>query len=87
MRHTAIPNINARMAKKRVGGHHKTPRKAVQIPVTWIALARKLAVKHKQPMMWYIVSLLGEAGIKEGLELPKFPWEEETVIEPPNKKK
>jgi hypothetical protein len=66
-----------RMAKKRKGGKHKTPRKPVQLPETWIAVARKMAAKNRQPMMWYIVSKIAEDAEKEGVTLPQFPWDEE----------
>jgi len=65
------------MNKKPKGGQHKTQRQPVQIPVEWISVARKAALKKQQPLMWYLVSLLGDAAEKEGLDLPRFPWEEE----------
>lgn len=86
MHTTDLPRLrtavtNGLMAKRRAGGAHKTPRQAVQIPVTWIAVARKIAIKRQQPMMWYLVSLLGDAAKKEGIELPKFPWDEDFIID------
>lgn len=67
-----------RMAKKYPGGKHTTPRKPVQIPETWIKLARQLAAKNEQPMLWYLLKLIGEAADKEGLDHPAYPWEEES---------
>lgn len=80
---TIRPDLKkALMAKKRKGGVHKTPRQAVQIPVPWVGVARKIAIKRQQPMMWYLVALLGEAAKKEGItDLPKFPWDEELTID------
>lgn len=68
----------ATMAKqgKRSGGKHKTERKAVQVPVPWLALARKLAAKKKQPTLWFIIALIAEAADKEGEQCPTPPWEE-----------
>jgi hypothetical protein len=76
--------IIASIAKKRKGGSHKTPRQPVQIPVPWIQLARQLATKHKQPMVWRLITLIGEDATREGItNLPKYPWEED---DPPIKK-
>lgn len=65
------------MLKKPKGGKHTTPRQAVQMPSDWIAVAKQLAAKKQQPVMWYIVSAIGEAAEKAGIDVPKYPWEEE----------
>ena len=72
-----------RMGKKRTSGLHKTPRQAVQIPATWIALARQMAMKKQQPMVWWLISRIADAANAEGLPLPKYPWEEEFLIDEP----
>lgn len=75
--------IIASMAKKRKGGSHKTPRQPVQIPVPWIQLARQLAAKDRRPMVWKLITLIGEAAKNEGVaNLPKYPWEEDTDLLP-----
>lgn len=79
--------LTTKSMAKRKSGLHKTKRTAVFIPTPWSAIARKMAVKKQQPLMWHIVSLIGEAAKQEGLELPPYPWEEEFVIDEPKKKK
>lgn len=66
----------SRMPKKKVSGKHKTPRQPMQIPIEWVVVARKAAAKRKQPVMWYLLSLIGEDAIKDDIKPPKYPWEE-----------
>lgn len=66
------------MAKKKLGGQHATPRTPVQVPTAWWAIARKLASKHKQPTLWYLLSIIATEAEKEGIEgVPPLPWEED----------
>lgn len=66
-----------RMGKKKpTGGAHKTPRKPVQVPEEWLVLARKLANIHRQPTLWFLLSLVADAADKEGIERPRLPWED-----------
>ena len=65
-----------RMAKKKTGGEHTTPRKPVQMPMPWYKLTSKLASNKKQPMLWYLMSLLAKEAEEANIERPKLPWEE-----------
>lgn len=55
---------------------HKTPRVGIQLPKPWADLARKLAAKKQQPMLWLLFSLLAEEAQQQGEESPPLPWEE-----------
>lgn len=72
-----LPVILSRMAKKKTGGEHVTPRKPVQMPIEWYLLAHKLASQNKQPMLWYLQSCIAEKADALGVDRPKLPWEEE----------
>lgn len=80
---TSLATLNGRplkipsMAKKRTGGQHKTPRKPMQIPVTWLRLARKMAAKRKQPTLWFVLHLIQQAAEQEDEEVPPGPWDDE----------
>ncbi len=66
--------MNKVMGRKR--DEHKVPRVPVQVPKPWADLARKLAGKNKQPMLWLILSLLAEEADRQEEERPALPWEE-----------
>jgi hypothetical protein len=55
---------------------HKTPRVGVQIPKPWADLARKLAAKNRQPMLWLLLDLLAKEAAEQDEEHPPLPWEE-----------
>lgn len=66
------------MAKKKpTGGKHKTARISVGVPEPWHALARKLAAKRQQPVLYLLIALLKQQAEAEGIaEVPTPPWEE-----------
>jgi len=70
------PVILSHMAKKRTGGEHTTPRKPIQMPIDWYKLLHKLASANKQPMLWYLQSMIAQGADEQGKERPKLPWEE-----------
>lgn len=55
---------------------HKTPRVGVQIPKPWADLARKLAAKNRQPMLWLLLELLSKEAERLEEDHPPLPWEE-----------
>jgi hypothetical protein len=67
------------MAKnKKTGGKHSTPRKPVQFPTDWLAIARKLAAAKKMPVLWVLIELVESEARTFGLEdLPPPPWGED----------
>lgn len=67
--------MNGVMGRKK--SDHKVPRVALQVPKPWADLARKLAAKNKQPMLWLVLSLLADEAAKQGEDAPPLPWEEE----------
>ncbi len=64
------------MGRKRKTDGHATPRQPVQIPVPWVKLTRSLAAKQKQPLLWYLLSLVADAAEAADMEHPPLPWEE-----------
>ena len=71
-----IANIS-HMGKKQTADN-AAKRINVGFPEEWHAVARKLAASHKQPVLYFFISLLEKAAEENGLkELPKRPWEEE----------
>ncbi len=80
--HTRPVRQNDRMSnKKQKSGKHKVPRKAVQFPIDWLAIARRLAAENRQPTMWFLVGLVAEAAerrkeVVAEKDLPPFPWKE-----------
>lgn len=65
------------MAKKKsTSGQHKTPRVPYQIPRAWSDLARTMAAKHRQPALWFLLSLIADEATRQGLEVPPLPWDE-----------
>lgn len=77
-----------RMPKKKLDAEPKKPdtseerritqRVNVGIPEPWHAVARKLAAKRKQPVLYLLIGLLEEEAKKEGItEIPPAPWKED----------
>jgi hypothetical protein len=66
-------NMATTMAKKK--SEHKVPRVSVPLPKPWADLARKLAAKNKQPMLWLILSLLATEAENQKVDRPSLPWE------------
>lgn len=66
-----------RMAHDKKDDRHKTPRTTVQIPTSWLILARKLAKAAEKPTTWYFMKLLADAADAEGVDRPALPWEDE----------
>lgn len=69
----------ARMAnkKKPSSGRHKKPRRPVQFPMDWYAIAQQLAKKRPMPTVWYLVELVKKDAEQNGIEvLPTPPWDE-----------
>ncbi len=56
----------------------KTPRVNVAMPEPWHAVARKLAARAKQPVLFLIISLLEKAATEAEIEdVPSTPWEDD----------
>lgn len=72
-----MPVTFDRMAKKKTGGEHTTPRKPVQFPIDWYKLAYRMASAKQQPILWYLLSRLAEEADEQGLERPRLPWEDD----------
>ena len=65
------------MAKKKASGKNKTPRKAMMIPTTWLDVARATARANRQPVLWYVLTLIEKDARERGVEeLPPMPWDE-----------
>jgi hypothetical protein len=61
--------------KKKAGGKHATPRKAVQFPADWLAVAQRRAGKRPAPVMWYLIELIKRDAEADGdTDLPPTPW-------------
>ena len=75
------------MAKSSKGGKHKTPRKPVQIPVTWLTRMRATARTKPMPLMWYLVKLYEKDATASGEgDFPQYPWEEDPAAAERKKK-
>jgi hypothetical protein len=62
--------------KKQTGGKHQTPRKPVQLPADWLAVAQGLASARMTPTAWLIIDLIRrEAEAKGQKSLPPLPWQ------------
>ena len=79
----AVAKLLGMGRKKHKGGQHRTPRQPVQIPVTWLKLARELAHKGRPThTVWYLIGLIHEDAKKNGIppeRIPTFPWDEESA--------
>jgi hypothetical protein len=53
----------------------REPREPVQVPKNWMSVARKLAAEAKQPLVWYLLSVLAEKAEEAEIEHPQLPWE------------
>jgi hypothetical protein len=68
----------AKSDKKTGREKRKTPRVNVGVPEDWHAVARRLASKRHQPVIYVLIDLLKAEAEKQGLEeLPSAPWEDE----------
>jgi hypothetical protein len=62
--------------KKKTGGEHKTPRRAVQFPADWFLVAQEIAARGPTPVMWYLIDLIRkDAEAKGAKNLPGLPWQ------------
>lgn len=62
--------------KKPTGGQHKTARVNVGVPEPWHAVARRLAAKRQQPVLYLLISLLQREAKEQGMgDVPLPPWE------------
>lgn len=71
---------NFRMGKKKVpsSGKHTTPRVNVGVPEDWHAVLRRIAAKHRQPVVYAIIAMAKAEAETLGLtDLPTTPWETE----------
>lgn len=65
------------MSKKKppTGGKHTTPRKPVQFPAEWLAVARRMAATRPTPVVWYMIELIRKDAEAAGVtDLPPTPW-------------
>lgn len=67
---------HVRMAKKKkVSGKHATPRKPVQMPADWLAVAQDMAADRKTPTVWFLIDLIRQEAEAAGKSpLPPVPW-------------
>ncbi len=54
---------------------NREERVPVQIPKSWMKLARKLASDAKQPVLWFILGMIAEKAQESDVEHPVLPWE------------
>ncbi len=47
----------------------------MQIPKSWWPVINKLSSIQKRPALWIVIDLLAQEASKEGIPLPKAPWE------------
>jgi hypothetical protein len=45
------------------------------MPVPWYDLAKRLAARSRQPILWYLYSLLAEQAQAAGEPHPPLPWD------------
>jgi hypothetical protein len=63
--------------KKSSSGKHTTPRVNVGVPEDWHAVLRRIAAKHRQPLIYTLISLAkAEAESLGFTDLPPTPWDE-----------
>lgn len=63
------------MGKKK-SGKHSAPRKPVQFPSDWLAVAHQLAKSRPIPTVWFLVQLVQREALEQGIKnLPPMPWE------------
>lgn len=68
----------SRMAKKKASGKHNAKRINVGFPEPWHAVARRLAAKGKQPVLYLLIAMLEREAKEQGIaDLPAPPWDEE----------
>ena len=54
-----------------------TPRVNVGVPEPWHAIARRLAAKNRQPVIYLLIALLKAEAERQGIaNLPVPPWDE-----------
>lgn len=67
--------------KKTNAEKRKTPRVNIGVPGDWHAVLRRLAARHRQPVLFTLIEIIKEKAEAEGIaELPPVPWgtDEET---------
>ena len=76
MSETATMNTMLGMTKKKpTGGKHTSPRKPVQLPADWLAVAQEIASERMTTAGWFIVDLIRrEAEAAGRKKLPPLPW-------------
>lgn len=73
----APPKFRPMGKKKSDSGKNKTPRKPVQMPTVWLEVARARAREARQPVLWYLISLI-EKDVRDSgapIVLPAMPWD------------
>ncbi len=79
---TPVPGRTDSMKTKRTNGKppRKTARITVGLPEDWYAIARRIATKRKQPVLYFLITALQAAFEDEGItSFPPAPWGEEGV--------
>lgn len=65
--------------KRPSSGKNKTPRTPVQMPKDWLAVARSRAQAARQPVLWYLITLIESDARQAGVtDLPVPPWDKES---------
>lgn len=54
---------------------NREERVAVQIPKSWMAVARKLAAESKQPLLWFLLAIIADKADSAEIDHPPLPWE------------
>ena len=73
----APPKFRPMGKKKSDSGKNKAPRKPVQMPTVWLEVARARAREARQPVLWYLISLI-EKDVRDSgapIVLPAMPWD------------
>lgn len=75
--------------KRPTSGKNKTPRTPIQMPTEWHVVAKSRAKAAKQPVLWYLITLIEKDAIEAGMtKLPAPPWdkkEEDGETEQPDR--
>jgi hypothetical protein len=67
--------MNAIMDKKKSPAEEKK-RVPIALRADWHAVAKQLAAKEKLSLVWFLIDLINDRAIANGLtDLPHLPWE------------
>lgn len=61
--------------KKKPAKQSQRDRLPVQLPADWGKLVTSRAADFRQPVLWYLLSLIAADADKAGVKRPSLPWE------------